>query len=267
MERTDAKTEMALTLEKAEAGLRDMIESGRFTAWLDMLAKFHSYSLNNVELIYWQSPEATQVAGYRTWQTMGRQVRKGEKAIRILAPMTAKNDDDVTVIIGFRFVNVFDIAQTDGDPLPDVVRILDAGVDGYERLRTAFEAASPFTVTYGNAGGANGWCEPTTGTIMIGDSLPQAQTLKTLAHEIAHARLHKAGQGSQATREIEAEATAYTVCAHFGIDTSDYSFGYMAGWGMGMDGDEIMGVVRSVQTEAKKMIDEISKVLYPKKGA
>ena len=227
-------------------GIAQLTSSERWQEWLRTQSRFHHYSFRNTLLIMIQRPEAKQVAGFRAWQLLGRQVRKGEKAIWILAPVTRKVNEDngsdgdahdkTRVLCGFRPAYVFDIAQTDGEPLPEVCSLLDgddvAGV--YERL-VAVAHSIGFTVEDAVFDDSrNGDCTHDLHRIRVASERSAVQRIKTLAHEIAHAMLH--GEPHERARaEMEAESVAYVVCANLGITTDDYSFGYVATWAGGGD--------------------------------
>ena len=217
--------------------------------WQRMLAvatRFHHYSAGNVMLITAQRPDATHVAGYRTWQRLGRNVRRGEHGIAILAPCTYRRPADTTgdddaaaaVLRGFRIIHVFDIAQTDGEPLPDVAPALLTGDDPtglYDRLAGQIFAAG-FELRRGNCRPANGVTDYATRTVTIGDDLAPAQAAKTLAHELGHVLLHDGTEyatGCRGRAEVEAESVAYLIGAAAGLDTGGYSFAYIAHWSGG----------------------------------
>ncbi len=258
--------------EKLEKGIRDVFESGKFEEYLQSMAKFHRYSLNNCILIAIQCPEATMVAGYKMWQKeFDRQVKKGEKALRILAPIkrkfTRKVKDPVTGeekeeevrYNTYRPVPVFDISQTEGKDLPEIASMLE-GDEGADFIAKVVKV-SPVPVRFEHIdGSANGFFHHD-GYIVVDEGLAPKQTLKTLIHEVAHATIHcKGGEEEEAdrgTKEVQAESIAYTVCSHFGIDTSDYSFGYVAGWGSGRDLDELKKSLEVIRKTAGALIDGI----------
>lgn len=240
---TEDKTEALL--EQLHAGIEDLTSTEAWTAWLDVARHLPSYSLNNLILLWTQNPNVTHVAGYRAWKKLGRQVRRGEKCLRVLAPCTYKTTDEDTgedrqVIRGFRAVAVFDISQTDGDPLPKApVTTLTGEVPRLFRHQLAcLIRAEGFTFRLGPmpAGHeeANGITDWGTRTVTVRDDLTDAQAAKTTAHELAHVLLHGPDcRLARGTREIEAESVAYLVSASAGLDASGYSFGYVAGWAGG----------------------------------
>ena len=257
------------------------------------MSKFHNYSFNNTMLIAMQKPDATLVAGFKAWQkNFDRHVKKGEKGIRILAPapykikeeqekldpvtgevMLDKNGMPITEeveikIPAFRVVPVFDVSQTDGKELPDIgVNELSGSVEDYEDFMQALTEVSPVTITYEDIDGeAKGYFHTTDHRIAIQEGMSQSQTVKTAIHEVAHAKLHDREQNQDIdavldkdrnTKEVEAESVAYTVCQHFGIDTSDYSFGYIAGWSSDRDMKELKSSLDTIRKTASELITGI----------
>jgi len=215
---------------------------------LEVARRFHAYSPSNVFLILAQRPDATRVAGYRTWATVGRQVRRGEKGIAILAPLVsrarpvdareeAEAPELVQVLRGFRVVHVFDVTQTEGDDLPDVAPSLLAGsAPGavWDALAAQVSAAG-FAVARGDCGGANGVTDFLTRTVTLRIDISDTQAVKTLAHELGHVLLHDApdDRACRGRVEVEAESVAYLVCHHAGIPSDTYSFPYIARWSNG----------------------------------
>src|SRR5450759_2301486 len=234
-----------------------------------MQSKCHRYSFNNTLLIMEQRPEATQVAGYNAWRKLDRFVRKGEKGIWILAPMIYKADsgdgsaDDTTerVLRGFKPVSVFDLAQTDGRELPEISSRLDGEDVGnvFPKLRqVALGLGFSVEDTDELAEGVNGDCSHTLHRIRIRISNAPAQRVKTLAHELGHAILHTPGDGRPDNRglmELEAESVAFVVCANNGIETDDYSFGYVTGWIGG--GDEARDAIKASGARIQRAADQI----------
>lgn len=264
-------------LEEAHRLLTDAVDAlvsgDDWARMLDTAARFHRYSANNIMLILMQNPDATRVAGYRTWQALGRQVRKGESSLRILAPVAyrAKDVDDdgnETVragIRGFTTVGVFDISQTDGDPIADIVPefVTDDPGDLWDRLAVQVVAAG-YTIERGDCGGANGRTDPTTKTVRVRDDVPDGQAAKTLVHELAHIALgHVDSLWSYAmcrgTCEVEAESTAFLVLHLAGIDAGGYTFPYVAKWANG-DTDLVRKtadrVIKAARTITGAAVDE-----------
>ena len=292
----DAKTEKQKVqeiTEKLEQGLQELFESEKYKSYLNTMSKFHNYSFNNTLLIAMQKPDATLVAGYKAWQrNFERHVKKGEKGIRILAPAPYKikeeqeKIDPVTnepmldkdgmpimeeveiKIPAFRVVPVFDVSQTDGKELPELsVDELSADVDGYQDFMKALEAVSPAPIEYEDIPGeAKGYFSTTMNRIAIQEGMSESQTVKTAIHEVAHAKLHSREREKETdlserkdrnTKEVEAESVAYTVCQHFGIDTSDYSFGYIAGWSSGKEMTELKSSLDTIRRTASELISGI----------
>ena len=233
-------------LEGLSAGIAALTTSEKWTQYLDVQSKFYRYSPNNVMLILLQNPYATRVAGYRAWQALDHQVMAKESALRILAPMTYKRDDapegeKAREIRGFKLVPVFDISQTEGPDLPDIVSKLEGlAPEGVFAKLTEFAQGIGFRVERPQSldSGANGDTSHSEGRIRVVSSNSEAQQAKTLAHEIGHALLHDPGVEAtkdleRGLKELEAESTAYVICTALGMDTSDYSFGYVAGWAGG----------------------------------
>ena len=260
----------AAALDQLNTGVTELITSDKWTDYLTTQARFHNYSANNVLLIMVQCPTATTVAGYRAWQKLDRQVRKGEKAIRILAPCTVKtNPDDPEStgrkLVGFRVASVFDVTQTDGEPLPTVTEQLDG--DAPETLLDALAdqiAAAGYHFTIGQVpGSANGITDPADKTVTVQAGMSPAMTAKTTAHELAHVLLHTDGdhlteacQQDRGRAEVEAESVAYVVMAAAGIPSDGYTFGYLAGWSGG-DVDKVKATAAVVQRCASKILDRL----------
>lgn len=292
----DAKTEKQKVqeiTEKLEQGIKELFESEKYKTYLNTMSKFHNYSFNNTMLIAMQKPDATLVAGFKAWQkNFDRHVKKGEKGIRILAPapykikeeqekldpvtgeiMLDKNGMPITEeveikIPAFRVVPVFDVSQTDGKELPDIgVNELLGSVEDYEDFMQALTEVSPVPITYEDIDGdAKGYFHTTDHRIALQEGMSQSQTVKTFIHEVAHAKLHDREQNQDIdaildkdrnTKEVEAESVAYTVCQHFGIDTSDYSFGYIAGWSSDRDMKELKSSLDTIRKTASELITGI----------
>lgn len=251
-------------------GVSRLTTTDAWQRYLDCQSRFHSYSFGNVLLIVFQRPDATRVAGFHTWRKLNRTVRRGEKALWIMAPMASKvassieggGDDEIDgrAVWGFRPVPVFDISQTDGQELPTVCRRLHGDdPDGcYARLADVARSCGFTVKDHQFASGTNGDCNHRTRCIRVESRNALAQRVKTLAHELAHAVLHEQA-GERAVAELEAESTAYVVCQSLGIDTSDYSFGYVATWAGG--GDRAAACIRAVghriQAAAATMLEAL----------
>lgn len=267
--------------DQLENGVRELYASGRYEEYLRMMSKFHQYSIGNVMLIYLQCPHATQVAGYRRWkETFGRQVKRGEKGIKILAPCPYKRileqeqtgpedgqqpDTGTVKFLRFKVATVFDVSQTEGWALPTLgVDELTGDVPGYAELYDRLTAYAPVPVEVEPVPGeAKGYFSAQEQRIVLRPGMSQVQTLKTLVHEIAHSKLHTPEQmkpeeqKGRREKEVEAESVAYVVCRHFGIDTSDYSFGYVAGWSRGKELAELKASLETIRNTAAEIINTI----------
>ena len=291
--------------DKLEQGIKELFESERFKEYLRTMSKFYNYSFNNTLLIAMQKPEATYVAGYTSWQrNFDRQVMKGEKGIKILAPAPYKSQEErekidpltqkpvigadgktVTETVevlrpAFKVVSVFDVSQTDGKELPDIiVDELKGTVENYEAFFDALKQESPVPISFEDIpGGAKGFFSPVESRIAIQEGMSEIQTVKTAIHEIAHAKLHAVNPDEKTapedkkdrhTKEVEAESVAYTVCQRYGIETSDYSFGYIAGWSTGKETKELKSSLDTIRKTAAEMIEGIDaklKVLLAEKA-
>ena len=268
---------MKQTLDKLEAGVMEFFTSEKYITYLQVMSKFHTYSANNQILIAAQMPEATIVAGYNSWmRNFDRHVKRGEKSITILAPMkirikvdTDKTDEYGNVIqedkegIKFRPVSVFDVSQTEGKPLPQIISELTGEVSRYEQLLNAARQAAPYPIEIGAVeGSAKGWCNFTQEKIIIKEGMSEAQTLKTAFHETAHARIHAGDTDkSREQKEVEAESIAYVVCNHFGLDTSDYSFGYVATWAGRQDINLLKQSMQTISQTAKSIITDVERAM------
>lgn len=253
----------AHAFSRLTAGVLDLCSTDRWMEWLSLVDRFRSYSARNILLIATQRPDATRVASYSTWKRLGRQVRKGEKALYIVAPLRpAEKDEEDTVPFGFRYVPVFDISQTEGDPLANPCEVLATPIDA-EILEDACRIASAlgYNVTFHELGNdTHGICKPASKSIEINARDPEGQQLKSLLHEISHAMLH-ASCPDRIRAEIEAESVAFIVMNHLGIDSSSYSFGYVASWGKG--GDSALDVLRqsatTIRTTALFLCDQLDR--------
>lgn len=243
-------------------GIAKLTDSDEWRRFLDHQSRFHTYSYGNVLLIAAQRPTASRVAGFHTWRKLGRHVMKGEKAIWILAPMVYKLDDGeqdsdpLRVIRGFKYVPVFDLSQTDGEELPTVCNRLDGDdTAGLFAQLTAVAQSIGFTVEITELpGGTNGDCSHLEHRIRIEGGNTPIQQVKTLAHEIAHAILHET-YDNRSLAEMEAESTAYVVCQSLGIDSSDYSFGYVATWAGG--GESAIAAIKASCERIQKAAAQI----------
>lgn len=268
--------------DKLEQGIRDLFESDNYINYLKCMSRFTDYSFNNTILISMQRPDSSLVAGFRKWNEFNRYVRKGEKGIKILAPCIYKaekedgdsetekhNKDDAEerVLKGFRVVHVFDISQTEGEELPTIAHELDGTVEGYSDFMTALKQISPVPIEFKEVeGSANGYYHLVDKNIVIDTGMSEMMNCKTTIHEIAHAILHNQDDGSEKdvdrhTKEVQAESTAFVVCQYYGLDTSDYSFGYVAGWSSGRDLKELKASLDTIRQTADKIIKGIDQQL------
>ena len=277
--------------DRLETGIQELFESERYKAYLTSMAKFHSYSFNNTLLIAMQGGQL--VAGYNKWRDdFHRNVKKGEKAIKILAPAPFKAKKEVQKldaqgrpvmgkdgkpvtevqeiqVPAFKIVSVFDVSQTEGEPLPSIgVEELTGSVERYGEFFKALEQTSPVPIGFEDIpGGSHGYYHLTEKRIAIQEGMSELQTLKTAIHEIAHSKLHaidpeapaieQADRPDSRTREVQAESVAYAVCQHYGLDTSDYSFGYVAGWSSGKDLKELKSSLETIRATAHELITTI----------
>ncbi|MCF2680573.1 DUF1738 domain-containing protein [Faecalicatena contorta] len=288
-----AGKDMNSILKSLETGVENIFTGDKYAQYLQTMSKFHRYSFNNTLLIAMQRPDATLVTGYRNWQSMGRQVKKGEKGITILAPAPIKRKreqeildqnrkplldadgkprtEEVEVVIPrFKPTTVFDISQTDGEPIETLApEELTEAVADYDLFMEAITAVSPVPIRFDEiAGEAKGYYHSGDKEIVIQKGMSDSQTIKTAIHETGHARLHDkdlmAEQGiekDRLTKEVEAESVAYCVCSAFGVDTSEYSFPYIAGWSSGRDMKELKTSMDTIRKTAGEMIDELSEKL------
>ncbi len=278
--------------EKLEKGIEDLFESENYKNYLKIMGKFTSYSLNNTLLISMQKPDSTTVAGYTTWKSLGRQIKKGEKAIQILAPIICKKkkeneetedknisdrkdklkplkEETEKILVGFKVVNVFDITQTEGEPLPEIVHKLDGSVKEYDDFMKALKEFSPVPIEFKSVeGSANGYYHLENKNIVIEENMSQVMHIKTGIHEITHALLHDKDNGIEKdlksdieTKEVQAESVAFTVCQYYGIDSSDYSFGYISGWSSGKDLKELKTSMEVIRKTAQTVISGINEKL------
>ena len=285
--------DMDSIMQSLESGVEELFTSNRYQEFLKTMAKFHNYSFNNTMLIAMQRPDATLVTSYKNWQSMGRQVMKGEKGITIIAPAPYKKmkqkevlDENQRPIMGtdgkpkteqvevivpnFKAVTVFDIAQTSGEPIQILApELLTAAVQDFDSFMQAIQKISPVPIRFDEIdGNANGYYHNADKEIVIKKGLSESQTLKTTIHETAHAKLHDKEimeslgvEKDRLTKEVEAESVAYCVCSSFGLDTSDYSFPYIAGWSSSREMKEMKASMDVIRKTAGEMIDQLTEQL------
>ena len=285
--------DMDSIMQSLESGVEELFTSNRYQEFLKTMAKFHNYSFNNTMLIAMQRPDATLVTSYKNWQSMGRQVMKGEKGITIIAPAPYKKmkekevlDENQRPIMGtdgkpkteqvevtvphFKAVTVFDIAQTSGEPIQTLApELLTAAVQDFDSFMQAIQKISPVPIRFDEIdGNANGYYHNADKEIVIKKGLSESQTLKTAIHETAHAKLHDKEimeslgvEKDRLTKEVEAESVAYCVCSSFGLDTSDYSFPYIAGWSSSREMKEMKASMDVIRKTSGEMIDQLTEEL------
>lgn len=266
---------LKMATELLEQGVKDIFTSGRMEDYLKVMSRFHNYSARNCVLIMMQCPEATHVASYRKWQKeFNRQVRKGEKSIRILAPIQRKGKKTVVDEQGnevekefkwnsYKAVPVFDISQTDGEELPSLANDLMGRIADFDNLCKKVQEVATVPVVFDakiSDPDCHGYFSEPEGRICIRGGMSEAQTFKTLVHETAHSILHrKDGEQSKASRnqrEVQAEGVAYVVCNALGIDSGDYSFGYVAGWGG--DSKALMAELDVICKTANEILNKVA---------
>lgn len=276
MNNTPEKEKIQEMSEKLEQGIKDVFESEKYKQYLDVMAKFHKYSVNNIMLIMQQNPNATSVAGYNSWKNnFGRNVKKGETGIKIFAPAPYKmkvtkenNVQEIITVPYFKLTTVFDVSQTQGKPLQRLSNELQADVKNYKIFFKILKNCSPVPITFELIQNANGYYSAPENRIAIKQNMSEAQTIKTTIHEIAHAKLHNSNDIKKELAEVEAESVAYIVCQNYGIDSSDYSFGYLASWSSDKDLKELKSSLEVIKTSASQLIvsiDQELEVQYQKK--
>ena len=284
--------------DRLEQGIAELFDSERYREYLKVMSKFHNYSFRNTVLIAMQKPDASLLAGFSAWKNnFERNVMRGQKGIKIIAPSPYKikqemqkidphtqkpiigkdgkpvTEEKEVTIPAYKVVSVFDVSQTEGKELPDIaVDELTGDVDRYKDFFAALEKTSPVPIAFENIeGGSHGYYHLEDKRIAINEGMSELQTLKTAIHEIAHAKLHDIDLNApkdeqqphvdRRTREVEAESVAYTVCQHYGLDTSDYSFGYVAGWSSGRELSELKSSLETIRSAAAEIINSIDENL------
>jgi antirestriction protein ArdC len=222
-----------------EAACREMLSSEGWRRFAETRATFHRYSFGNCQLIAYQRPDATQVAGFKSWQELGRQVRKGERAIRILAPMSVKerdergNETDERRTF-FRAVPVFDISQTDGEPLAEAPRepITGDSHAGFVARLEHYARTLGYTVEREALESAGGYCDAKRHRIVVSTNVDSANAVvRVLVHELAHALGVGYAEYGREVAEVIVETATVIVCGSIGLDTSGESIPYITGWG------------------------------------
>jgi Zn-dependent peptidase ImmA (M78 family) len=276
--KADVKAWKAQLVAQAEQQILKLTDSDRFKQYLNTLAKFHHYSARNIDLIYAQNPQATQVAGFKQWQTdFNRTVNKGAKSIRIAAPIIKKltpaeqkrlDTTDERAIVGYRYLPIFDVAQTSGDPVLSAKDFVKENLADHQNVTSLYNAFKDYLnqqpdlkvseVPLATLNGAKGYFQPSTNEIVIGGDEPDnALKLKTLYHEYAHSQLHGLKSAfkdrPRAYQETQAEAVAYVAMQNIGVDTSNYSLGYVATWAK--DTAVIHSALSEIQQVSNKVIE------------
>ena len=263
--------------DRLEQGVTELFDSDRYKEYLRVMARFHRYSFNNTLLIAMQCPDATKLAPFQIWKTLGRHVRKGEKGIKIIVPTPYKkviedNGEEKEVLVPFFKVgSTYDLSQTEGKLLPDILRPLPGRIKRYDVFMAALEKVSPVPISCEDiSGDTHGYYSPTDKRIVIQEGMSEQQAVKTLIHEISHAKLHdydlkglrnKHLGIDRHTMEVQAESIAFVCCERFGLDTSGYSFGYIAGWSSGRDLKELRSSLKLIRNTAAEIIDGIDEHL------
>ena len=286
-ERKDKNEKIQELTEKLQTGIQELYDSEKYRDYLRTMAKFHHYSFNNSLLIWAQRPDASAVCGFRGWQTkFGRTVNPGAKGIMIYEPSNFKRtlrevvtDEDGNPILdkdgnkitravertfpSFKVGYVFALEDTSGKPLPSIVSIIDKDVSNYDSVMDALQKVSPAPIRFDSVdGGANGYYNLLKREIVVKDTLPQAQKIKTAVHEVAHSILHDKIDGldqeaNKREMEVSAESVAFVVCSYLGLDTSEYSFGYVGGWSAGKELKELQTKMEIIRKAANTIISGI----------
>ena len=298
MEQKNSKDRLREITDSIEQGINDLFESEKYRQYLRTMSRFHRYSVNNTLLIAMQRPDATHIAGFSSWRNQfGRHVRKGEKGIQIIAPTPYKKKIDAVKVDPdtkapildqngnaimeeieikipmFRVVSVFDVSQTEGRPLPEIVSDLTGDVQQYDTFMEALHRSSPVPVSIESiAPTTDGYFSLTEQSITIRAGMSEVQTVCATVHEIVHAKLHNYGNTNtqseqpeeipkkdQRTKEVEAESIAYAVCQYYGIETAENSFGYIAGWSKGKELSELRASLETINQTASELIDDIDR--------
>ena len=286
--REEQEEQIKALTDQLEKGIKEVFTSEKYKAYLSTMEKFHSYSFNNSILIYVQKPNASMVAGFKTWQSLERQVKKGERGIRIFAPRPYKVIRDVEAVdpgtgevlldpngkpimekeersyVRFIPVKVFDVSQTEGKALPTLTEELQGEAQNYEALMAAIKEAAQVPIRFDTwADSKKGYYNLTNQEIVIKSGMSERQTVKTAIHETAHSILHtdKEHLKDSATMEVEAESVAFVVCQHFGLDTSDYSFGYLASWSSGKELPELKASLQTIQKTSDGLIGKLEHLM------
>lgn len=299
-EKPNIKEQLAEITACIEDGIKDLFQSDKYAQYLKTMSRFHNYSFNNTMLIYLQKPNATTVAGFKAWQEQfERQVKKGEKGIRIIAPSPYKKkisepkldpdtdlplkdkdgniiyEETVIRIPAYRPVSVFDVSQTYGKPLPTIVSSLDGTVEHYDAFMEAVKRTSPVPIDFKPLReGLDGFFDASDQSITLREGMSEIQTVCAAIHEIGHAKLHNYEKQKEETaqrdenaeppkpkdrrtEEVEAESVAFAVCAYFGIETGENSFGYIATWSQSKELTELKSSLDTIRQAASEIINGV----------
>ncbi len=287
-ERKDSESKLKELTDKLEAGIREVFSSQRYKDYLKVMSRFHGYSYNNTMLILLQKPDASLLAGYKTWQGMERNVKKGEHGISILAPSKKRFtkymdkidketrkpvfDQDGNPVkvrkeieyLTFHPTTIFDVSQTEGKPLPSITEELEGQVTNYPIIMDSLKEVAPTPIRFDTwEESKKGYYSPSLNEIVIKSGMSELHTVKTGIHEIAHSILHSGTNNlkDSATMETEAESIAFIVCSHLGVDTSDYSFGYLATWSSNKELPELQKSLSTIQKTAHDLIDKLDQAI------
>ena len=286
--KSNREEKMSEIQERLMNGTKEIYDSGKWAEYISVMSKFSNYSINNCILIASQCPHASYVCGYKKWNEFNRNVLKGESGIMIFAPIKGKveveepkfdeknqpvlNDDGTQTTEkvmreykSFRPCYVFDLSQTEGEPLPTLASRLEGGVEDYEKLKEVLISISPVPITFEEVpGSANGFYSPTEMRIVVQDGMPELQTIKTMLHEISHATYGHGGKDDKwdkQSKEIQAESTAFWVAGMLGLDTGDYSFGYITGWSKDREVSELKENLELIKNTANDLVTKIDEKL------
>ena len=286
----EKKEELKNTMDMLEKGVKEVFTSEKYKEYLDTMSKFHNYSVKNILWLQMQNPNAMRIAGMKTWNSLGRKITKGEKSLSILAPYKHKKEMEMDKLnpktntayvdkggnpirekqkvewISFKAVPVFDISQTNGKELPTLINELKGNVNNYEHMKSSLVEVAKIPVEFENIeNGSKGYYHLVENRIAIKEGMSEEQTIKTIIHETAHSRLHSLDKQKDTperdSEEIEAESVAFVVSKHFGIDTDDYSFGYVASWSKDKDLKQLESSLKTIQKEANSLISEVEEKL------
>ena len=282
----EKEDEIKALTDKLETGIKSVFSSDRYREYLSAMCKFHTYSYNNTLLIHMQNPNATYVSGFVSWKTMGRHVKKDEEGIRILAPCPYKATKYVDVMdsetgqvkrdpqgnplkekreityASFKVISIFDISQTEGKPLPELAEELQGEIPDYTVLMDSVKEIAPVPIRFEAWDKSKkGHYDLTNKEIVIKSGMSELQTVKTAIHETVHSILHKDKEHikDSATMEVEGESVAFVVCQHLGLDTSDYSFGYLAGWSSDKELPELKFSLQTIQKTSHEVIEQLDR--------